>query len=405
METHILAVDDEPVNQRLVSKVLATSGFQVTTANNAKEAFDLVEQIRFDLIILDVMMPEIDGYEACRRLRENPKTSQTPIILLTALDSLENKMKGFEAGADDYLPKPCEPEELVARVKVWLRRSTQVKREKKTDELAKVIAVFSLRGGVGVSTLAANLSVGLAQLWGIQTALIDLVFNGGNAALLLNLPLRNTWSDIAAVPTNEIDLEMVNMLLRIHSSGANVLPAPRKIQDGELIDAEKVSHVIDIIRREYEYVILDLPHDFSETTLAGLDIADTIFLVFTPELASVRATGMAIDIFNGLAYPRETIRLVLNWTFSRFGLSREDIQQSLNRKIDIVIPNATEQFIKAINFGAPPVYEEPNSPLAALIEDLSFAISKDEHRKKRPEEPTEAWTRLAKRLRQRKKRN
>ncbi len=405
METHILAVDDEPVNQKLVSKILTASGFQVTTANNAKEAFELVEGNRFDLIILDVMMPEMDGYEACQRLRKNPKTAQTPIILLTALDSLENKMKGFEAGADDYLPKPCEPEELVARVKVWLRRSTQIKKGKKTDQQAKVIAVFSLRGGVGVSTLAANLSVGLAQLWGIQTALVDLVFNGGNAALLLNLSLRSTWSDIATVPINEIDLEMVNMLLRIHSSGANVLPAPRKIQDGELIDGEKVSHVLDIIRREYEYVVLDLPHDFSETTLAGLDIADTIFLVFTPELASVRATGMAIDIFNGLAYPSETIRLVLNWTFSRFGLAREDIQQSLNRKIDIVIPNATEQFVNAINFGAPPVYEEPNSPLATLFEDLSFAISKDEHRKKRPEEPTAAWIRLAKRIRQRKKRN
>ena len=128
MDAHILAVDDEPVNQRLVSKVLTASGFQVTTANNAKEAFELVERIHFDLIILDVLMPEIDGYEACRRLRENPLTAQTPIILLTALDSLENKMKGFEAGADDYLPKPCEPEELVARVRVWLRRSASIKR-------------------------------------------------------------------------------------------------------------------------------------------------------------------------------------------------------------------------------------------------------------------------------------
>jgi len=403
MDKQILAVDDDPVNRRIVSKVLTSSGYGVTTANNAKEAFNLVEENRFDLIILDVMMPEIDGYEACRHLRENPQTSHIPIILLTALDSLENKIKGFEAGADDYLPKPCEPEELVARVKVWLRRSDVVKKERKPAQLGKVIAVFSLRGGMGVSTISANISVGLAQLWGIQTALIDLVFDAGNAALFLNLPLRNTWSDIANIPTEEIDLEMVNMLLRVHSSGTCVLPAPRKIQDGELIDAKKVTHVLEIIRSEYEYVVLDLPHNFSDTTLAALDIADLIFVVFAPELASVRATSLAMDIFEELKYKQENIHLIINWTFSKFGLSKEDIQQSLSREVNIVIPNATEQFIKAINFGTPPVYGEPNSPLAALFEDLSFAISKTNHRRNRPEEPTESWLRLAKRMRQRRK--
>jgi pilus assembly protein CpaE len=299
--------------------------------------------------------------------------------------------------------KPCEPKELVARVKVWLRRSASIKKEEVTDRLGKVIAVFSMRGGVGVSTIAANLSVGLAQLWDTQTALVDLVFNAGNAALMLNLPLRNTWSDIAGIPTQEIDREMVNMLLRIHSSGTNVLPAPRRIQDSELIDAEKVSHVLNIIRREYDYIMLDLPHNFSETTLAGLDVADAIMVVFTPELASVRATSMALDIFSSLEYPREIIHLVLNWTFSRNGLAREDIQETLNRKVELVIPNAPDPFVKAINFGSPPVFSEPNSPLAALFEDMSFALSKDEHRKNRPKEPSPAWLRLAKRMRQRKK--
>ena len=274
---------------------------------------------------------------------------------------------------------------------------------KVSDHLGKVIAVFSLRGGVGVTTIAANLSVGLAQLWGNQTALIDMVFNAGQAALMLNLPLRNTWSDIAKIPTKEIDREMVNMLLRIHSSGTNVLPAPRKIQDGELIDADKVHHVIEIIQREYEYILLDLPHNFSDTTLTGLDIADDILVVFTPELASVRATSMALDIFDSLEYPRDIIHLVLNWTFARNGLARSDIQDTLNRKIELVIPNAADQFIKAINFGTPPVFGEPNTPLAALFEDMSFALSKEEHRKKRPEEPTATWMRLAKRMRQRKK--
>ncbi|NOY97959.1 MAG: response regulator transcription factor [Chloroflexi bacterium] len=123
MTKTIMVVDDE---QRLVSLVetyLAQGGFRVVTATNGRDALSLAQQEKPDLIILDVMMPEMDGYEFMRRHRQE---CQTPIILLTARVEDDEKVLGLELGADDYVTKPFRPRELLARVRSVLRRAGQV---------------------------------------------------------------------------------------------------------------------------------------------------------------------------------------------------------------------------------------------------------------------------------------
>ena len=93
----------------------------------------------------------------------------------------------------------------------------------------------------------------------------------------MNLPLRNTWSNLGEIPVEEIDAQLMQILLLPHESRARVLAAPYSPEQGELITAEKVRHVIDLLKTQFEYVILDLPHDFSETTLAGLRLLCALF--------------------------------------------------------------------------------------------------------------------------------
>ncbi len=109
--------------------------------------------------MLDMMMPRMDGYEVCRRLRATLQTAQVPIIMLTARGQVEDKVAGFEAGADDYVAKPVTPAELVAQVKALLLRSTYAGAAK-----AKSIALIGAKSGVGVTTLAVNLAIMLAQM-------------------------------------------------------------------------------------------------------------------------------------------------------------------------------------------------------------------------------------------------
>ena len=127
MDPHLLIVDDDERIRSLLQQFLIQSDYLVSTAENAKQAITLLSAIEFDLIILDVMMPGQDGISFTAKLR-NLKNN-TPILLLTARGDIEDRIKGLEAGADDYLPKPFEPKELLLRINAILRRMADLKEE------------------------------------------------------------------------------------------------------------------------------------------------------------------------------------------------------------------------------------------------------------------------------------
>ena len=121
MTARILVVDDIPTNVKLLEARLMAEYFQVLTASNGEDAIALCENGQCDMVLLDVMMPGIDGFEVCKRLKANPQTAHLPVVLVTALDQQEDRIKGLEAGADDFLTKPVSDLALVTRVKSLVR--------------------------------------------------------------------------------------------------------------------------------------------------------------------------------------------------------------------------------------------------------------------------------------------
>ena len=404
--TRILVIDDEPINHQLVARALMPLQCEIHYAENGKGGISQARAVKPDIIITDVMMPDINGYEVTRLLRREPQFAATPILILTAQSGLQDKIKSFEAGADEHLTKPFDASELVARVTSLLRRVEAVRLAEHKVALragAQLIAVHSLRGGIGSSSLAVNLAVGLAGLWREPTILLDLTMTAGQVALMLNKTLRRTWADLANYSANELDADALSSVIGSHESGLHFIAAPTFPSEAETLRGETLGMALQIARAQYEYVVADLPHDFSEIAIQALDAANVILMIASPDMASIRAVTAAMDTYEKLGYSKDKIKFVLSAPFPHSSLTKEKIEAALGISSLVTIPYVQGVLVDAINLGQPPVYERPNEMISGLLEDLAFRLSKDAHKKSKPEDPTDTWKRVYKRYQERKK--
>ncbi len=145
----ILVIDDDPTNLQILFDYLKEAGFKTLLATGGNRAIRQLEQSRPDLILLDVMMPGLDGFETCRRLKANEATKEIPVIFMTALSDIESKVKGFEVGIVDYVTKPFQQEEILARVTAHITICNQQKLLKAHNaELQKALAKVKLLSGL-----------------------------------------------------------------------------------------------------------------------------------------------------------------------------------------------------------------------------------------------------------------
>ncbi len=399
----ILVIDDEPIYHKLTQRALALPDYEFVFANNGLEGIQAAQTTQPDVIITDLKMPDIDGYEVVSTLRRDTNFAHIPIMILTANTELEDKLNAFEKGADDYISKPFNPEELQARVRVLVQRGDVAKTARtlisSTEEIENyTIAVHSLRGGIGSSSIAMNLALGLNALWERPTLLVDGVLNSGQIALFLNTSSKRTWADIH-IPKDEAPDEIVlQSIINKHETGLHYIASPAFPADAEIVTPHAVQSVLSWATGQYDYTIIDAAHSFDPITLAMLDIADSILLVLSPEMAAIRAAAAALNTYKQLGYPSEKIRLVLNWTFKRRGLAHKQIEKALKRKISLIIPHAPDIFIGAINMGRPIATHQTEHPIGILFENTAYQLSKETHKNLPPLQPSDTWKRVSQRI-------
>jgi DNA-binding NarL/FixJ family response regulator len=156
MSAQLLLVDDEPGVRLAVKEYLADSGFTVQVASNADDAWQILQQKTPDLVISDIMMPRVDGYQFLKRLRDDPRFKALPVVFLTARGMTSDRIQGYQAGVDAYLPKPFDPEELIAIVENLLERRTTTSEdgvggaelEKIAQQIAEIRAMLAQRNGI-----------------------------------------------------------------------------------------------------------------------------------------------------------------------------------------------------------------------------------------------------------------
>lgn len=366
MTEKILIIDDDLDTLRLVGLMLQRQGYNITAATNGEQGLTKAFEERPDLILLDVMMPDMDGYEVTRRLRKNPATASTPILLFTAKSQLDDKVIGFEVGADDYLTKPTHPSELQSHVHALLARAAQKDNKSSTvqqEQQGFVIGVLAVRGGLGVSAVAANLASSLATRAQTDAILAELTPGQGMLGMDLGLSGGDQLNDILSGSTVEITREKVQAALVPHVSGIKLLAASENPRDVHLIS--QTSHYELLVSRLStlaRFVVLDLGIGLPTFVQKLLTMCNERIVVVEGVPGSIHHSKILIDEIAGLGIDRKTISAVLNNRVrAESQMPWTQVQEKLNHSIAVTLTPAPELFFQAARMQTPAVVCQPTN--------------------------------------------
>ena len=394
----VLLIDDEQFYLKLIQKKLKESDYELEYAKTGADGLAKIQTFDPGVLIVDLKMPEMDGFEVLERLQRNPKFSQIPVIVITAKDELSEKLKAFELGADDYLVKPFQPEELVARMGILTRRgkAAQTVDDGAAERAANasVVAVHSLRGGLGCSSIAVNLGLAFQKLWKKQILLVDGVLTAGQIALMLNAKPHATWENLVGIREDTLDDMVVDEMLCEHESGIRYIASPRFPIASDTFTSEILSHFMEKVKGQNDFIVVDTSHDFSDMAINMLNISSSIVLVMAPEMASLRSTMSALEIYDRLGVSVEKVKIVLNNNSSNAAIKQAQLEKVLKREIDFVLPYEAGEVNRALNFGQPFILENPDLPICRALEIMAYQLSDDSYKALPPAVPTPTWKRV-----------
>jgi pilus assembly protein CpaE len=376
MAAKILVVDDDPNVQRLLQYTLKQEGYEVVIAADGAEGFRLWGAEAPDLILLDVMLPKLDGYQVATKIRtEEGSTGHVPIIMLTAEREVEQKVRGLRAGADDYLIKPFHPAELMARIKSLLARFAPQETLVGRPPLGRVLALYGAKGGVGTTTIAINAAIALHRELGRKVALVDGNLQFGDHRVFLDLGLdKKSIVDLVSAPS--IDPDLVRQVMVKHDSGVDLLLAPPSPETAELVGHDQMLVILDVLRGLYDYVVIDIDKRLDDINLGVLEAAETMFVVMTADLSCLKNVRLVLETIGHLGYEDDKVQLVLNRSNAFTGISVKNAEGALKRTIDHQIVNEYRGAISALNSGAPFMFTKADSLLGRSLLDFARVVDK-----------------------------
>jgi pilus assembly protein CpaE len=397
----VLLIDDEQFYFKLLQKSLREAEYQLEYAKTGSEGLAKIPSFEPELLIVDLKLPELDGFEILKRLRRDPKFSYIPVIVITSQDELSDKLKAFELGADDYLVKPFQPEELVARMGILARRGRAMQMAQKESTTASettMVTVHSLRGGLGCSSIVVNLGLAFHKLWAKRTLLLDSVLTAGQVALLLDAKPTATWENIVGLEPENIDDIVVGELMCLDKSGVRYVASPRYPIAADTFTGETLKSLMEKIKSYTDFVMVDTSHDFSDMTIHMLSAASTILLVMAPEMASLRTTVSAMEIYDRLGIPLEKVKIALNNNSSNPAIKQAQLEKVLKRPIDFVLPFEAGEVNRALNFGQPFILNNPDLPICLVLEKMAYSLSNEAQKALPPAVPSATWKRVTSQL-------
>lgn len=360
---YVLVITQDPKLQKLAAALEAES-ISAETVGSFVEASRALEHHSRCVCVMDSALPS----ELAVRVAQLFSRFQAQRTVILADPDVFSALAAKDAWAKgvDICPKHDSYEETVLRLKAILifagydiRISDSARGMQPVAQSSmtrgEVVAVFSVKGGVGKSTIAVNLAAGLLQIHGAKPLIIDANLYFGDVPVLLDVSPKRSIFDLCDL--KELDTVTLKRVVTEHKSGLSVLASPPDFTTVEMLNTETLLNAISLYRSLFDYVVIDTRTSFDEATLQILDVADRIVLVTTPEIGAVYQTARFLEVAEALGY-RDRLLLVLNRAGS--GLGMKSVEENLGTTVSASIVSAGRPVLSAANRGTPLLLDDPD---------------------------------------------
>lgn len=414
MPAKILVIDDHEPTRDLIKIILTRKGYEVVESPSGAGGLTMADQERPQAIILDLMMPEMDGHEVCRLLRAKPDLAKIPILMFTARSQVTDKLASFDLGADDYLVKPTTPQELLRRVETLLNRATQLAATSANSLLHKdieplseeelssrlspsatnagtgedpvlpttlsngatnagtLVALLGSRGGVGTTTLAINLATILAED-GKPTTLIDLDTLQGHIGLYLKQKVSNGMNNLATMERQAMTRQLWQELVPLGKNLQLLLSLPNLDGQHHVMLPSQVTNLITTLQRPNHCIIADLGLGMSANIRAVLAKADHILLCTRPERVSLTAAKQLLQQIEAQGSDALLHVVLLDYR-DRSSLPQSAIEHFLSYPVLESVKINDYKLAHAVNSGLPLVKAYPDAETMGIFRQIGQHI-------------------------------
>lgn len=379
-DQRILIADDDVDALRLVGLMLERKGYEIIAAASGNQALQKAIETHPALIILDVMMPDIDGYAVAAQLRKHPATEEIPILMFTAKNAVTDKIAGFQAGVDDYLTKPIHPTELTSRVEALLNRSQRTSEPSSTDDNGRIIAFLPSKGGIGNSTLTINTAVELKHMHeDARIVVAELLPGLGTLAMQMDIEGAHGLSSLLSQPLSALTRDLLRRNINPHMTDIHLLCCTSKPPGfGPAISKEYVRTILRYLSDDYDYVILDLPATLTEPFAEALTLSQNIILSIESSPFGLKLAADMMGCLNLINVGIHKVNLALIHRSSVAGsISRTTVEQTLQREMICAIPYEPELAYQSAEKANPITLLAPTGVFTQQIRRVVQAIVED----------------------------
>jgi pilus assembly protein CpaE len=349
----------------LIGELRRATEAEIHHVVDVQAAQRLLEDRDVEVLVLGATLAHDEALDTARKLHEqHPRLT----IVLCALEPGPSLYReAMRAGVSDILPFEATTDEVrdvLERAGAESARLRAAEAEELRQQPGNVLATFSTKGGCGKSFLATNLAVMLAQRFPGEVVLVDLDLQAGDVAIMLQLMPEHGLREVAELG-EELDDEALEGFLT-PAGDLKVLAAPDHPVHAEEVTPQTVTRVLETLRTMYRWIIIDGPPSFTEHMLAAIEYIDTIVVVSSLDVPSIKNLRLSVDTLRELGLPRDRLKLVLNRADSKVGLTVREVEKSLGTRIDVAIPSSRE-VPYAVNQGVAIVTARPRTVVARAL--------------------------------------